>query len=156
MSETTIKEALTETLPFLPEEIVNRIESIRINGTPRERWWRLFSGIQKRQCISTLIDLIFVDQPPDALPPPAGGNYNTDVIPMHVSDAVKALRRCGDHISQSIIDDIVDWMWHYEFIHEYDDGPHVPYKEAAFEDIALVLRINRFSPDSDEYSDFSD
>ncbi len=143
MSETTIKNTLTKALPFLPEEIVNRIESIRINGTPRERWRRFVAGLQKMQCMDTLMDLIFNDQPNDALPPTAGGNYNTDVIPMHVSEAVKALRRCGDHISQSIINDILEWMWHYEFIHEYDDGPHVPYKEAAFEDIELVLRTTR-------------
>lgn len=152
MSETTIKEALTETLPFLPEEIVNRIESIRMNGTPHERWRRFLAGIQKRRCIETLTEMIFVDHPLRH----TTGTYNTEVIPAEVSEAVKALRRCGGEISQSIINDIVDWMWHYEYIHEYDDGPHVPYTEAAFEDIDLVLRINRYTSDSDEYSDFSE
>tara|TARA_Y100000389_G_scaffold68036_1_gene64447 strand:+ start:1619 stop:2074 length:456 start_codon:yes stop_codon:yes gene_type:complete len=151
MRETTMKEALTETLPFLPEEIVDRIESIRINGAPRERWWRFVAGVQKRRCIDTLMDLIIVEESDNRYQ-----TYNTDVIPAEVSEAVKALRRCGYRISQSIIDDIVEWMWHYGYIHEYDDGPHVPYQEAAFEDIDLVLRINRFSPDSDEYSDFSE
>lgn len=82
------------------------------------------------------------------------GMYNAYANPAAVAELVQRLHDLGGGVvGPHTVYDVFLWMMHYQRVHIYDDGPHVPHVEAAMERIAGLIGQDPYESTSDDDDD---